>query len=294
MPALRRKYLWCMIQPRFLHFGSTVLSSAVVAIVLVSCTTPGASADTAAVQRDQEQVPVYDDAYLDPTGSTYMTGPTRVHYCGPEDIHMSDAEFEAFQGQLQGFLETNNSGEFRRHFTEFYVPETFATDSLLDLYVTMYFRWDSIGVTNRFDHWWVRYVSPFAEGDTYDIALAEVRMRHHQVFQKRWTGNYRNFGRTFEQRYPGATIEYMDTTFVEANGDTALHRLISVEADRLVYLVRGQGTDSIHDTRIRLLNDGWQLSPEMSLLMDSAAVAFVEDHQRQFGRLEERPTVTGR
>lgn len=263
------------------------------AALLVQCTTPGAG-DSTVAPVDEEQVPVYDEAYLDPTSPTYMTGPTRVHYCDPEDAHLSDAEYEAFQGQLQGFLETNNSGEFRRHFTEFYVPETFATDSLLDLYVRMYFQWDSIGVTNRFDHWWVRYVSPFAEGETYDVALAEVRMRHHQIFQKRWTGNYRNFGRTFEQRYPGATIQYMDTTYVKANGDTALHRLITVEADRLIYLVRGQGTDSIHDTNIRLLNDGWQLSPEMTLLMDSAAVAFVEDHQRQFGRLANRPTVTGR
>lgn len=282
-----------MTQSWIQHFGSIVLSSAVAAILWVGCTTPGVSTDTA-VQREQQPVPVCDEAYLDPTGPTYMTGPTRVHYCGPEDVHLSDAEFEAFQGQLQGFLETNNTGEFRRHFTDFYVPETFPTDSLLDLYVTMYFRWDSIGVTNRFDHWWVRYVSPFAEGETYDVALAEVRMRHHQVFQKRWTGNYRNFGRTLSQRYPGATIEYMDTTYVEAYGDTALHRLISVEADRMVYLVRGHGTDSIHDTRIRLLNDGWQLSPDMSLVMDSAAVAFVEDHQRQFGRLEDRPIVTGR
>ena len=129
------------------------------AALLVQCTVPDAGDSTTVEPVDEEQVPVYDEAYLDPTGPTYMTGPTRVHYCDSEDVHLSDAEYEAFQGQLQGFLETNNTGEFRRHFTEFYVPETFATDSLLDLYVRMYFQWDSIGVTNRFDHWWVRYVS---------------------------------------------------------------------------------------------------------------------------------------
>ena len=261
--------------------------------LLVGCTTSGAN-HAGDVRVGAEEVPDYDEAYLDPTGHSYMSGPTRVHFGEEKDIHLTDLEFEAFQGQLQGFLETNNAGEFHQHFTDFYIPETFPSDSVLDLYVNMYFRWDSIGVTNRFDHWWVRYTSPFAEGETYDVALAEVRMRHHQVFQKRWTGNYRNFGRTLGQRYPGATIEYMDTTSVEANGDTALHRLISVEADRMIYLVRGHGTDSLHDTRIRFVNDGWQLNVDMRELMDSTAVAFVEDHQRQFGLLEDRPIVTGR
>ena len=78
-------------------------------------------------------------------------------------------------------MESNNEGEFERHFRDHYIPETFPHDSLLDLYVRMYFQWDSIGVTNRFDHWWVRYVSPFAPGAVYDVAIAAVRLRHHQA-----------------------------------------------------------------------------------------------------------------
>lgn len=262
-------------------------------VLLTGCTTPNAGG-ASDMRFGADEAPQFDEAYLDPTGDAYMTGPARVHYGQEEDIHLTDSEFEAVKSRLQGFLETNNGSEFERHFTEFYIPETFPSDSILNLYAKMYFRWDSIGVTNRFDHWWVRYISPFAEGDTYDVALAEVQLRHHQVFQKRWTGNYRNFGRTLGQRYPGGTIEYMDTSYVEANGDTALHRLISVEAERMIYLVRGHGTDSIHDTRIRFVNDGWQLNPEMLELMDSAAVAFVEDHQRQFGLFDDRPIVSGR
>mgnify|MGYP005690939131 FL=1 len=238
--------------------------------------------------------PVFDETYLDPTGPNYMTGPVQIHYSGPENMHLEDREFRELKSQLQGFLESNNESEFERHFRDFYIPETFPTDSLLELYVRMYFQWDSIGVSNRFDNWWVRYVSPFAPGEVYDVAIAEIHMRHHQVFQKRWTGNYRNFGRTMSQRYPGATIEYMDTTYVDANGDTALHRLISADVDRMIYFLRGHESDSLHDARIRLLNDGWQLSPQMTELMDSAAVAFVEDHQRQFGTLQERPLVSGR
>lgn len=272
-----------------LHLSAPAWIPGLIGVLLLSgCTQPQGSQSGKG-----EAAPVYDETYLDPTGPSYMTGPTRVHYPDLSDVHLQDEEYAEFQSQLFGFMESNNKGEFERHFRDHYIPETFPHDSLLDLYVRMYFQWDSIGVTNRFDHWWVRYVSPFAMGAVYDVAIAEVRMRHHQVFQKRWTGNYRNFGRTFAQRYPGATIEYMDTTWVEDNGDTVLHRLISVETDRFIYLVRGHA-DSTHDDRIRLLPDGWQLSPEVFALMDSTAVATVEEHQRQFGKLEDRPKVSGR
>lgn len=257
--------------------------------ILIGCTGTEANTDSA-----ENDIPVFDETYLDPTGPNYMTGPVHIHYSGRENMHLEDGELSEFKSQLQGFLESNNNNEFERHFRDFYIPEVFPTDSLLDLYVRMYLQWDSIGVSNRFNNWWVRYVSPFAPGELYDVAIAEVRMRHHQVFQKRWTGNYRNFGRTLSERYPGATIEYMDTTFTKANGDTAVHRLISADVDRLIYLVRGHGTDSIHDTRIRLLNDGWQLSPQMKGLLDSASVAFVDNHQGQFGTFPDRPLVSGR
>ena len=59
------------------------------------------------------------------------------------------------------------------------------------------------------------------------MAIAEVDVRHHMVFEKRWTGNYRNFGRTLGERYPGST---MDTTWVTAAGDTVLRRHITAEA----------------------------------------------------------------
>ena len=258
-------------------------------VLLIGCSNPQGGRCS-----DGDGQPIFDETYLDPTSPTYMTGPTRVHFPDSADVHLEEGEFTEFQAQLQGFLESQNEGEFERHFRDFYIPETFPHDSLLELYDRMYFQWDSIGVSTRFDHWWVRYVSPFAKGGMYDVAIAEVRMRHHQIFRKRWTGNYRNFGRTLGQRFPGSTIEYMDTTYVEANGDTALHRLISVETDRFIYLLRGHEDDSLRDTRIRFVNDGWQLRPEMVELMDSVAVAFVEEHQRQFGKLEERPKVSGR
>ena len=108
------------------------------------------------------------------------------HY--PEEVlHLTPVEFSAFKGQLQSFLETNNDGQYREHFQNHYIPETFPTDSVFELYVRMWGQWDSIGVRNRFDHWAVRYISPFEEGDVYDVALAEVDIRHHMVFEKRWT-----------------------------------------------------------------------------------------------------------
>lgn len=278
------------MNPRCIQGGLPPLIMGLVCMaLLIGCSDPEGHQAS-----EGDGAPVFDETYLDPMGPNYMTGPVQIHYSGPENMHLEDSEFRELKSQLQGFLESNNESEFERHFRDFYIPETFPTDSLLELYVRMYFQWDSIGVSNRFDNWWVRYVSPFAPGEVYDVAIAEIHMRHHQVFQKRWTGNYRNFGRTMSQRYPGATIEYMDTTYVDANGDTALHRLISADVDRMIYFLRGHESDSLHDARIRLLNDGWQLSPQMAELMDSAAVAFVEDHQRQFGTLQERPLVSGR
>ena len=241
-----------------------------------------------------EGAPVFDQTYLDPTQPNYMSGPAQIHITGPENIYLEDEELEEFKVRLRGFLETNNNGEFERHFREFYIPESFPTDSLLDLYATMYFRWDSIGVTNRFDDWWVRYISPFAEGELYDVALAEISFSHHQIFQKRWTGNFRNFGRSFKTRYPRFPIKYMDTTYVEENGDTALHRRISVDAERTIYLLRSHETDSLHDSKIRFLNDGGQNLPQLAEFMDSAAFAFVEDHRRQFGIFVEEPVESER
>ena len=90
-----------------------------------------------------------------------MSRPRQVHYVARRTF-LSDAEFEAFQGQPQGFLETNSTGEFGGTSPTSTSPDI-PYRLLLDLYAAMYFRWDGIGVTNRFDHWWVRYVSPFAE-----------------------------------------------------------------------------------------------------------------------------------
>lgn len=269
--SLRKAGFWCMT-PMVLLVG------------LTACTDPSDPGGDA---------PDPDEVYLDPTHPSYMSGPTRTHFPDTAKVFLEPEEYVAFQSQLRGFLETNNEGEYERHFRDFYIPEVFPSDSVFDIYVTMWWRWDSIGVTNRFDHWTLRYVSPFYEGPTYDMAVAEVDIRHHMVFEKRWTGNYRNFGRTLGERYPGATISYMDTSYVDAAGDTLLKRHITAEASRLLYAVRGNG-DSLRGSDIRWLNDGWQLVPEVVALMDSAAVAQLDDHQQQFGTLENRPKVSGR
>lgn len=234
-----------------------------------------------------------DDPFVDPVHPEYMAGPTVVHYPEEVNIHLTPVEFSAFKGQLQSFLETNNDGQYREHFQNHYISETFPTDSVFELYVRMWGQWDSIGVRNRFDHWAVRYISPFEEGDVYDVALAEVDIRHHMVFEKRWTGNYRNFGRTLSERYPGAEVTYMDTTWVNDKGDTLLRRHITAEAARFLYAVRGHDENG-RSSRICWMNDGWQLVPEVVSLMDSASVAAVEAHQSKFGTLESRPRVSGR
>lgn len=232
--------------------------------------------------------------YQDPLHPQYMATPTVVHF--PEDgfVHMTSEDYAEFQEDLYGFVSSNNDAEYERHFREFYIPETFPTDSLFEMYVRMWGQWDSIGVSTRFDHWKVHYVSPFYRGEVYDIALAEVRLRHHIVFQKRWTGNYRNFGRTLGERYPGATITYMDTTYVDAVGDTVLKRHITAESDRLLYAVRAHTPDDFRQGGIRWINDGWQRLPEVAALLDSASVAQAERHREEYGTLATRPKVSGR
>lgn len=233
--------------------------------------------------------------YQDPLHPQYMATPTVVHF--PEEgntIHLTDADYEEFKEDLQGFLTSNNNAEYERHFRDYYIPETFPTDSMFDLYVRMWGQWDSIGVSTRFDHWKVLYVSPFFPGEVYDIALAEVHLRHHIVFQKRWTGNYRNFGRTLGERYPGASITYMDTTYVDLQGDTILKRHITAESDRLLYAVRAHTPDELRQPGIRWVNDGWQRMSEVVALFDSTSVALADLHREENGTLAARPLVSGR
>ncbi len=232
--------------------------------------------------------------YQDFLHPEYMSAPTEVHFPDTAAVYLTEEDYAEFKEDLFGFMRSNNEGEYRQHFENYYIPETFPTDSTLDLYVRMWHQWDSIGVTTRFDHWTLLYASPFEQGEVYDICLAEVRLRHHMVFQKRWTGNYKNFGRTLGDRYPGATIVYRDTTYVDAAGDTVMRRHITAEANRWLYAVRAGSPDSVHKGGIRWLNDGWQAVPEAVAVMDSAAVAAVQQHCEMYGVLAERPKVSGR
>jgi|GEM_PF-1126232 len=233
--------------------------------------------------------------YQDPLHPQYMATPTVLHF--PDSagsVYLEEEDYAAFKEDLFGFMDSNNQSEYERHFRDYYIPETFPTDSVFELYVRMWGQWDSIGVSTRFDHWRLLYSSPFYEGEVYDIALAEVELRHHMIFQKRWTGNYKNFGRTLGERYPGARIQYLDTTYVAAAGDTIYKRHITAEAERLLYAVRKHGAEDEDGGGIRWLNDGWQLVPSVVAIMDSSAVAKALAHQSEFGTLKERPRVSGR
>jgi len=127
------------------------------------------------------------------------------------------------------------------------------------------------------------YSSPFFEGEIYDVALAEVKLRHHMVFQKRWTGNYKNSGRTLSERYPGASITYMDTTYLDTEGDTIYKRHITAEAQRSLYAARASSSDTTREGGIRWLNEGWQSVPSVANIMDSSAVTSAWKHRDEFG-----------
>ncbi len=221
--------------------------------------------------------------YQDPLHPEYMATPTVLHFPDSALVYLSDEDYAQFKTDLFGFLDSNNGGRYESHFRDYYLKETFVTDSIFDMYVRMWGQWDSIGVSTRFDHWKLLYASPFFEGEIYDLALAEVELRHHMVFQKRWTGNYKNFGRTMSDRYPGASIEYMDTTFVDAQGDTIYRRHITAETQRLLYGARAHESDTSRDGGIRWLNEGWALVPSVAEVMDSVAVAQVMEHRATYG-----------
>ncbi len=231
--------------------------------------------------------------YQDPLHPQYMATPTVLNFPDTARVFLEDEDYAQFQDDLLGFLESNNENDFARHFGDYYIPETFENDSIFDMYVTMWGRWDSIGVSTRLDHWTLLYASPFYEGDVYDVSLAEIDLRHHVVFQKRWTGNYKNFGRTLGERYPGASISYMDTTYVDAAGDTVLRRHITAQTQRLLYAMRAHGKEGASDY-IMWLNDGWQMVPAVVQVMDSAAVVDAQAHRDMHGTLPELPAVSGR
>ena len=232
--------------------------------------------------------------YQDPLHPQYMATPTEVHFPDSALVYLTDEDYAQFKEDLFGFLDSNNGGRYKSHFQDYYIKETFATDSIFDMYVRMWGQWDSIGVSTRFDHWKLLYSSPFFEGEVYDVALAEVELRHHMVFQKRWTGNYKNFGRTMSERYPGASIEYMDTTFVDVQGDTVYRRHITAETQRLMYAARAHEDDTTRGGGIRWLNEGWNAVPTVAEVMDSSAVAKVLEHRASFGyQASQKPDSTG-
>ena len=221
--------------------------------------------------------------YQDPLHPQYMATPTAVHFPDSALVFLNDSDYVQFKEDLFGFMDSNNSSRYEEHFRDYYIPETFATDSIFEMYVRMWGQWDSIGVSTRFDHWSLLYSSPFFKGEVYDVALAEVKLRHHMVFQKRWTGNYKNFGRTLGNRYPGASIVYMDTTFVGADGDTIYRRHITADAQRLLYAARAQASDTSRGDGICWLNEGWQMVPSVAEIMDSSAVAQALNHREVYG-----------
>lgn len=238
--------------------------------------------------------------YQDPLHPQYMATPTELTFPDSGNVHLAESDYVQFKKDLLGFLESNNERDYVRHFGNYYVPETFSldssltfNDSIFNMYVTMYNRWDSIGVSTRLDHWSLRYASPIFEGSPYDVGIAEVELRHHMVFEKHWTGNYKNFGRTLGERYPEADISYLDTTYVDATGDTVFRRHITAETTRLLYAVREHAAQGEEPSNFKWLNDGWQRT-EMSLVMDSSAVALADAHRDSLGTLPYRPKVTGR
>ena len=232
--------------------------------------------------------------YLNPTSESYMDGPTEFYLPDSAKVFLSDEDYVEFKSRMDGFLSSFNESEFETHFREFNVPEVFDTDSLFNLYVRMYNQWDSIGVSTRLDRWSFRYISPFYEGDTYDICVAEVDLRHHIYFAKRWTGNYRNFGRPLSSRYPKAQITYMDTSFVNMHGDSIYRRHVVADASRLIFGLRGHLGDPKRSNQIVWLNDGWQLQPNIIAVIDSSAVALAVLHRTEQGTFKQRPLVTGR
>lgn len=221
--------------------------------------------------------------YQDPLHPEYMATPTKVHFPDSALVFLSEENYSEFKEDLFGFMDSNNGARYAEHFSDYYIAETFTTDSIFDMYVRMWGQWDSIGASTRFDHWSLLYCSPFYEGEIYDVALAEINLRHHMVFQKRWTGNYKNFGRTLGDRYPNGSIAYMDTTFVDVEGDTIYRRHITANAQRLLFAARAHDSDTTRGGGIRWLNEGWQTVPSVADVMDSAAVTQAFRHRESFG-----------
>ena len=256
-------------------FVAGSLTTALMSLCLVGCDaiSNGSGSNSGAAYGD----------YQDPLHPEYMATPTEVHFPDSALVYLSEADYAAFKKDLFGFMDSNNEARYTEHFKDYYIPETFGTDSIFDLYVRMWGQWDSIGVSTRFDHWTLLYSSPFFEGEIYDVALAEVKLRHHMVFQKRWTGNYKNFGRTLSERYPGASITYMDTTYLDTEGDIIYKRHITAEAQRSLYAARASSSDTTREGGIRWLNEGWQSVPSVANIMDSSAVTSAWKHRDEFG-----------
>jgi hypothetical protein len=168
----------------------------------------------------------------------FMQGRTSFEVSDTAEIHLAPMETSNVVGGLRNFFETINAGVYENYIGNMILPESFGNDSLRDLAITLSYRWDSLGISNRTDDITVNYIAPLLSGTHYDMTLVDFSMTQAMLFANHWSGNHRNSVRALKRRYPGAEVDDINSVWVNNRGDSIRRRALAVTVNSTMFGAR--------------------------------------------------------
>jgi len=205
----------------------------------------------------------------------YMQRPLSMTVSSEAEIQMEDSMADNVLGELSGFFEAINTSQFETYIGSYMLPESFASDSIRDLAITMTYRWDSIGISNHTNDITIKYLGPLVSGVDFDMAMVDFEMTQTMVFANHWSGNHLNSVRVLEGRFPGTEVGITDSTWVNAHADSIRRRSLAVTVNSSLYAIidnrkEAPGTDGKDgENPLYWMMPGGEYQPGIREVMDT-------------------------
>lgn len=167
----------------------------------------------------------------------FMQQPLSMTVSSEAEIQMEDSMADNLLQELSGFFEAINTSQFDTYIGSYMLPESFASDSMRDLAITMTYRWDSIGISNHTNDITIEYLGPLVSGVDFDMTIVDFEMTQTMIFANHWSGNHLNSVRVLEGRFPGTVVDITDSTWVNMHADSIRRRSLAVTVNSSLYAV---------------------------------------------------------
>ncbi|MDG2425532.1 MAG: hypothetical protein P8M07_02990 [Flavobacteriales bacterium] len=211
----------------------------------------------------------------------YMQGSTSFEVSDTAKIHLAPMEESNVVGGLRNFFETMNAGVYENYIGNMILPESFGNDSLRDLAITLSYRWDSLGISNRTDDITVNYIAPLLPGTHYDMTLVDFSMTQTILFANHWTGNHRNSVRVLQRRYPGTEVDDIDSVWVNNHGDSIRRRALAVTVNSTMYGARRPASSELFNAgQFFWMIPGSEYQPGVWEVMDTLQLDSLMAHRQ--------------